>query len=85
MPSATITLTVETLERIIALGGDDHEATIIAALDALEHVRTEASEAERFWAQAEAAAAWRASLSDGERARLADDEAKTAAALDGIR
>ncbi len=61
MRTTTIKVSVETRDRIRDLGGATHEETIIAGLDALE--------TERFWAQAEAAAAWRATLSPEELAR----------------
>lgn len=48
--ATTIKVSTETRDRIRALGGVTHEATIIEALDALE--------AERFWDQAERAKAW---------------------------
>ena len=76
MASTTVKMSTETRDRIRALGGDTLEDTIVEALDALE--------ANRFWAQAEAAAAWRRSLSDAERARLQQPEAELDAALDGI-
>jgi hypothetical protein len=41
-------------------------------------------EANRFWAQADAAAAWRGALSDDARARLRDQEAELDTAFDGI-
>ena len=76
MASTTVKVSTETRDRIRALGGDTLEDTIVEALDALE--------ANRFWAQADAAAAWRRSLSDAERARLQQPEAELDAALDGI-
>lgn len=76
MKATTVKLSVETRDRIRALGGDTYEATIIEALDVLE--------ADRFWAQADAAAAWRHSLSDVDRQRLAAQEADVDAAFDGI-
>jgi len=76
MASTTVKLSVETRDRIRALGGDTYEDTIIEALDKLE--------ADRFWAQAEAAASWRESLTDDERAALVTREAEVDAAFDGI-
>lgn len=76
MPSTTIKLSTDTRDRIRALGGTTYEETIIAALDALE--------ADRFWSQAEAAAAWRASLAPGERRRLVEAEADVDRAFDCI-
>ncbi len=67
---------IKTRERIRALGGDTYEETIIQALELLE--------AERYWAQADDAAAWRPSLADQDRARLAASEADVDVAFDGI-
>ena len=75
-PSTTIKLSVETRDRIRDLGGETYEETIIEALDALE--------TDRFWAQAEAAAAWRASLPEDERRRRREQEATIDAALDRL-
>lgn len=49
---------------------------IVTALDTRE--------ADRFWARADDAAAWRASLSPAERQRLIDAEAEVDRAFDGI-
>ncbi len=76
MKSTTVKLTIETRDRIRALGGDTYEDTIVAALDALE--------ADRFWAQADAAASWRGSLSESQRAQLARRDAAVDAAFEGI-
>jgi len=76
MKSTTIKVSPDTRDRIRALGGDTLEDTIVEALDALE--------ATRFWAQADAAAAWRTSLSDAQRATLAEREAELDRAFDGI-
>jgi hypothetical protein len=76
MKPTTVRLSVETRDRIRALGGNTYEDTIVEALDVLE--------ADRFWAQAEAAAAWRRSCSDEERERLTAREAEVDAAFDGI-
>ena len=76
MKSTTVKLSVETRDRIRALGGDTYEDTIIEALDVLE--------ADRFWAQADSAAAWRASLPAAERKRLADRDAAIDASFDAI-
>lgn len=75
-PSTTIKLSVATRDRIRDLGGETYEQTIIEALDALE--------TDRFWAQAEAAAAWRASLSEEEQGRRREHEAAIDAALDRL-
>ncbi len=71
--STTIKLSVQTRDRIRELGGDTYEDTIVEALDVLE--------AERFWAQAEVAGAWRRSLPDAERAELEAAEAAEVAAI----
>jgi hypothetical protein len=76
MKPTTVKLSIETRDRIRALGGNTYEDTIIEALDALE--------ADRFWVQADAATAWRRSLPDHERARLTSREAEIDAAFDGI-
>ena len=76
MASTTIKLSTDTRDRIRALGGDTYEDTIVEALDALE--------ADRFWAQAEAAAARRATLSRSERASRTALEAEVDAAFDGV-
>ncbi len=76
MGSTTIKLSTDTRDRIRALGGVTYEETIVEALDALE--------ADRFWAQAEAAAAHRGSLSEAERTALAAAEADVDAAFDGL-
>ena len=76
MKPTTVKLSVETRDRIRALGGETYEDTIIDALDALE--------SDRFWAQADAAAAWRLSLPDHERQRLAAREAEIDAAFDSV-
>ena len=76
MKSTTVKLSVATRDRIRALGGDTYEDTIVEALDVLE--------ATRFWAQADAAADWRNSLSADDRERLAARDADVDAAFDGI-
>ena len=76
MPSTTVKLSVETRDRIRALGGETYEDTIVAALDALE--------ADRFWSQAAAATAWRNSLSDEARGRLIARDAAVDEAFKGI-
>lgn len=76
MKSTTVEISVETRDRIKALGGATYEETIVEALDALE--------AERFWAQAEAAAAWRANLPEAERAEIEAREAALDRALDSL-
>ena len=52
------------------------ELAVVEALDALE--------ANRFWGEAEAAAAWQSSLSDTERQRRHDALAEIDRAFDGI-
>jgi len=76
MASTTVKMSAETRDRIRALGGDTYEDTIIEALDALE--------ADRFWAQADAAESWRRSLTGQVREVLAANEAEVDAAFDGI-
>lgn len=76
MAATTVKVSVETRERIRALGGETHEETIVEALELLE--------AKRFWAQAAAARAWRDSLDEHERAERADREADVDAAFDGL-
>lgn len=76
MASTTIKLSVETRERLRAFGGDTYEDTVIEALDALE--------ANRFWAEAEAASAWQSTLSDPERQRRQGAIAEIDRAFDGI-
>ena len=76
MKATTVKVSTETRDRLRALGGDTLEDTIVEALDALE--------ANRFWAQAEAAAAWRRALPDEARSRLAEHEAELDRAFDGI-
>jgi hypothetical protein len=76
MASTTIKLSVETRDRLKQLGGETYEDTIIEALDALDR--------ERFWAQAEAAAAWREALAPEERAKLDAAEAELDAVWDGL-
>jgi hypothetical protein len=75
-PSTTIKVSVETRDRIRDLGGGTYEETITEALDALETYR--------FWAQAEAAAAWRALLPEDERQRRREKEIAIDAALDRL-
>lgn len=76
MKATTVKVSVDTRDRIRALGGPTLEHTIVEALDALE--------ASRFWAQAEAAAAARAALPAARRAELAAHEAELDRAFDGI-
>ncbi len=76
MKATTVKLSIETRDRIRALGGETYEDTIVAALDALE--------ATRFWAQADAAEAWRRALPGEQRAHLAAREAEVDRAFDGI-
>jgi hypothetical protein len=76
MKATTVKISVETRERIRALGGATAEETIVEAIDALE--------ADRFWAQADAALAWRKGLSAERLAELKQQEAEVDAAFDGI-
>ena len=76
MASTPVKISVETRERLRALGSDTCDETIVKALDALE--------ADRFWADADAAAAWRRSLPDDDRQRLAARERSIDATFDGI-
>lgn len=76
MAATTVKLSTETRDRIRAMGGATYEETIIEALDVLEE--------QRFWAQADAAAAWRASLDGERRQRLDDRAAEVDAAFDGV-
>ncbi len=76
MASTTIKLSVETRDRLKALGGDTYEDTVIEALDVLE--------AQRFWRQAEAAADWRRALPADERERRSSVETEIDAAFDGV-
>jgi hypothetical protein len=76
MGSTTVKMSTDTRDRIRALGGVTYEETIIEALDALE--------ADRFWAQAEAAVHWRRSLSDAGRELAATRLADVDTAFDGI-
>jgi len=76
MAATTVKVSVETRERIRALGGHTHEDTIVEALALLE--------AQRFWAQAEAAAAWRVGLTDEAREERADGIAEVDTAFDAI-
>ena len=72
--ATTIKLSVETRDRIKAMGGETYEETIIEALDALDK--------QRFWAEADAALAWRRGLPPEEQARIEDAERRESAALD---
>ena len=76
MASTTIKLSVETRDRIKALGGATYEETIVEALDSLE--------SEEFWAEADRATAWRRSQDEERRRRLVDREAAVDAAFDSI-
>lgn len=77
MKATTIKVSVETRERLRALAsGATYEETLIEAIDALA--------TERFWAQADVAAAWRASLDPNRAAELAAEEAAMDAALDTL-
>lgn len=76
MASTTVKVSTETRDRIRALGDGTLEDTIVEALDALE--------TDRFWAQADAAAAWQHSLTDDERATSREREAEIDQAFDGV-
>jgi hypothetical protein len=76
MDATTIKVSVATRDRIRALGGETYEDTIVEALEVLE--------AERFWAQADAATAWQRSLPQADQERLAARRAEIDAAFDGI-
>lgn len=76
MASTTVKVSTETRDRLRALGGATYEETILEALDALE--------SDRFWVQAEAAAAHRRSLPERERHELAARIAEVDDAFDGI-
>ena len=71
-------ISVETRERIRALGGATAAETIVEAMANLP------SEADRFWAQADAALAWRKGLSAEHLAELKQQEADVDAAFDGV-
>lgn len=75
--ATTIKLSVETRDRIKAMGGETYEDTIIEALDALDK--------QRFWEEAEAYAAWRSSLPAEEQAKLTAEEDAIDRAFDGLR
>jgi hypothetical protein len=74
--ATTIKLSVETRDRIKAMGGETYEDTIIEALDALDK--------QRFWAQADAYVAWRDALPPEDRAKLDAADAELDRALDGL-
>lgn len=76
MAATTIKLSVETRERLRALGGATYEETVVEALDALE--------ANHFWAQAEAAAAHHSGVSELDRKGRLDAIADIDRAFDGI-
>lgn len=76
MQSTTVKVSVQTRDRIRALGGETYEDTIVEALDAFE--------SNRFWSQAAAADAWRKSLSDHARQAIAAREAELEPAFNGI-
>ncbi len=76
MKATTVKMSIETRDRIRALGGDTYEDTIVEALDALE--------ANRFWGRAEAAAEWRKSLNDEQRKQFSDREAEIDEAFDRL-
>ena len=80
MESTTIKVSVATRDRIKSYGGPTHEATIVAALDALD-----ARDAAEFWDQAEQARRSYDALSDEERHRIREDYRRVDAAFDAIR
>ena len=75
--ATTVKVSEATRDRIRSFGGATLEETIVEALDALDE--------QRFWAQAEAAAAWRESLTPEERAARKQRETELDAAFDGLR
>ncbi|MEZ5260328.1 MAG: hypothetical protein AB7W59_17170 [Acidimicrobiia bacterium] len=77
MKQTTIKLSTQTRDRLRDLGGETYEDTIVEALDLLEE--------REFWAQADRAAAWRASLPAEERADLERREAALDALLHGLQ
>ena len=77
MKATTIKVSVETRERLRDLGGATYEDTVVEALDALE--------ADRFWAEAEAAAKWRKNLPAAERRLREEAEAAVDRAFHRIR
>ena len=82
MKATTIKVSIETRDRLRSLGGETYEATIIAALDAMDAM--DAMDAHDFWAQADAAATWRRSLSASDQAELAERDTTIDAAFEGI-
>jgi len=74
--STTIKVSVETRDRIRSFGGGTYEETIVEALDVLE--------ANRFWAEVDAAVEWQRSLSDAQRQARAAQMAALDAAFTGI-
>jgi hypothetical protein len=74
--ATTIKLSVETRDRIKAMGGETYEDTIIEALDALDR--------ERFWAKADEYLAWRRALPAEEAARLDAADAELDLVIDGL-
>lgn len=63
------------------------DAEVIELIDSIRDADSEAQdglEAEGFWAQAEAAAAWRASLSAKQRAAASAHDAAADTAFDGV-
>jgi len=77
MKATTIKVSVETRERLREMGGATYEDTVVEALDALE--------ADRFWAEAEAAAQWRQNLPSAERQLRKEAEAVVDRAFRRIR
>lgn len=74
--ATTIKVSTETRDRIKALGGDTYEDTIVEALDALEE--------QRFWAEADAYAAWFEDLPPEEQAEIRAADAELGRVLDGL-
>ena len=76
MKATTIKVSVETRERLRALGGKTYESTIIEALDVMD--------SNQFWAQADDATAWRKSLTPSDQAELEQRDTAIDAAFDGL-
>jgi hypothetical protein len=74
--ATTVKVSTETRDRIKSFGGATLEETIVAALDALDE--------QRFWAQAEAAAAALRALPPDEITRRKAAEDAVDRAFDGI-
>lgn len=77
MKDTTIKVSTETRDRIKSYGGETQEATILAALDALEEVE--------FWRQAEAAKRRFDSLPKEEQDEIRAEEARLDALLSQLQ